>query len=55
MKKVIRWIVLVWSILAIPYAFQVIDVFEWFFGLLYSSLIIGLMISDLKEEEEKQK
>jgi len=53
MKKVIKWIVLVWSVFSIPYTFQVVDTFEFFFGLLYSGLIIGLIISDLMEEEKK--
>jgi len=50
MKKVIRWILLVWAILTIPYTLDVPTAEEFFFGLLFLGLIIGLMISDLREE-----
>ncbi len=46
--KVIKWIVLIWSVCAIPYAF-VEDSITTFFGLLYLGLIIGLMIMDLRK------
>lgn len=42
MKKVIRWIVLVWAVLAIPYITE-------FYGGLWLALIIGLMIDDLRK------
>jgi len=51
MKKTIRWIVLIWSVLAIPYAFTEVDFETGFFSLLYAALIIWLMVSDLKEEK----
>ena len=47
MKKVLYWIVLIWTILAIPYVdFSTFTMA--FFGLLYIGLIIGLMISDIR-------
>lgn len=49
-KKVIRWIVLIWSVLAIPYGLDA-DIVTVFLGLLYMGLVIGLMISDLKESK----
>jgi hypothetical protein len=51
MKKVIRWIILVWCILAIPYTFEASDVQTFFFEVLFLGLISGLMISDLREEK----
>lgn len=48
MKKVLRWIILIWSIIAIPYTLgSETDIV--FYGLLYLGLIIGLMISDLRK------
>lgn len=50
MKKVIKWIVLIWSVIAIPYI-DTTDFATFFFGLLFLGLIIGLMISDLREKK----
>lgn len=47
MIKVLRWIVLVWTVIAIPYLFNT-DGITIFFSLLYVGLIIGLMIRDLR-------
>jgi len=47
MKKVLRWILLVWTVLAIPYI-EAVDGTTFFFSLVYTGLIIGLMISDLR-------
>lgn len=59
MKKTLTWIILVWSVLSIPYALvEAVDFYEFFGTLLYVGLIIYLMISELKEkkrEEEKLK
>ena len=52
MIKVIRWIVLIWTILVIPYLFDG-DFPTVFFSLVYAALIIGLMIKDLKNEKKK--
>ena len=49
MIKVLRWIILIWSIIAIPYSFGGTDGVTVFFGLLYVGLIIGLMIHDLRK------
>ena len=49
MIKVLRWILLIWSIIAIPYTLAE-DIDIAFFGLLYIGLIIGLMIYDLKNK-----
>ena len=51
MKKVIRWIVLVWSVVG---AIDVLtDVgYAWdatLYALVFSGLVIGLMVSDLKK------
>jgi len=54
MKKVITWIILIWSVLAIPYAFEAPDFYEFFGGVLYAGLVIYLTISDLKEAEKKE-
>ena len=51
MKKTLRWILLLWTIFAIPYAFDAVDFATFFFGLLYAGLIIGLMIHDLRNEK----
>jgi len=51
-NKTLRWIVLVWSIITIPYAlFVEPDLYTAFFQLLYIGLVIGLMISDIREKE----
>lgn len=52
MKRVLKWIVLCWTIITIPYVF-VGDPVEIFGALLYAGLIIGLIISDLKEGDKK--
>jgi len=54
MKKTLTWIILVWSVLSIPYTLDVSTFYEFFFALLYVGLIIYLMISDLKEMEKKE-
>lgn len=55
MKKTLTWIILVWSILSIPYALvEAMDFYEFFGALLYVGLIIYLAISDLKEMEKKE-
>ncbi len=52
MKNVLRWIILIWSIITIPYAlFTELDLYTAFFQLLYTGLVVGLMISDLKEKK----
>jgi len=51
MKKTLRWILLVWTIVTIPYVFDVSDFATFFFGLLYAGLILGLTISDLRNEK----
>jgi len=50
MKTVMRWIVLVWCVVTIPYLFDT-DFATAFFSLLFVGLIIGLMISDLREKK----
>jgi len=50
MIKVLKWIILVWTIITIPYVFEISDYYEIFFELLYVGLIIGLMINDLKRK-----
>ena len=53
MKKVLRWIVIVWTVIALPYIlFETPDLIELFFGLVYSAIILGLMVSDLREEKK---
>jgi len=55
MKKTLTWIILVWSILSIPYALvEAMDFYEFFGALLYVGLIIYLAVSDLKEIEKKE-
>jgi len=55
MKKVLQWIILIWSILAVPYAlFSEPNAYDTFLQLLYLGSVIGLMISDLKEAEKKK-
>ena len=51
MKKVLRWIILIWSIIAIPYIPDTGDFTTGFFSLLYMGLIIGVMIHDLREKK----
>jgi len=51
MKKTIRWMVLVWTVLTVPY-YNDPDIAVVFLGLLYAGLVIGLMISDLREKNE---
>lgn len=50
MKKVLRWIVLVWSVLTIPYLLEG-DSDVVFFSLVFVGLIVGLTISDLRAEK----
>ena len=50
MTKVLRWIVLVWAVLAIPYGITE-DFATTFFGLLFMGLIIGLMIHDIRKNK----
>jgi hypothetical protein len=50
MKTVLRWIVLVWTVLTIPYTLGGEDFATIFFALIYVGLVIGLMIDDLKEK-----
>ena len=54
MKKTLTWIILVWSVLSIPYTLDVSTFYEFFFALLYVGLIIYLAVSDLKEIEKKE-
>jgi len=54
MKKVLTWIILIWTVLAVPYVFEAQDVYSLFGGALYLGLIIYLTISDLKEAEKKE-
>lgn len=50
MKKTLRWILLVWTVLTIPYVFSGMDFASAFFALLYVGLIIGLTVSDLQNK-----
>lgn len=52
MKNVIRWIILVWTVLSIPYMFTQ-DMVENFFALVYICLIGGLVVSDLIAEDKR--
>lgn len=50
MIKVIRWIILVWTVFAIPYVF--IGEFETdFFTFLYTIGIIGILVYDIKKQK----
>jgi len=56
MKKTLAWIVLVWTILAIPYTLTApLELDEGFFALIYTGLIIGMMISDIREHDSQKK
>ena len=48
MIKVLRWILLVWTVIAIPYLFEG-ETSNVFFSLVFVGLIIGLMIHDLRK------
>lgn len=54
MKNTIRWIILIWSILSVPYTLEAETFAEFFFQLLFVGLIIWLMISDIKGREKKK-
>lgn len=50
MKKTLEWIVLVWTVLALPSALTASEDFSSaFFVLVYMGLIVGLMIHDLRQ------
>ena len=51
MKTVLKWIVLVWSVIGVIYNLTdtSLSLEVALYSLLYSGLIIGIMISDLKE------
>lgn len=53
MKKVIRWIVLIWSIVGGVDILTdaTIDWYVTIWGLVYAGLIIGLMIDDLRKSK----
>lgn len=55
MKRTLKWIVLVWTFLSLPYLlFATYNPYDEFFGLVYAGLVIGLMIDDLKKEVKKK-
>jgi len=51
MKVVLQWIVLVWTVVGIVYTLAEpgLPVDETLYGLIYSGLVLGLMISYLKK------
>jgi len=49
MSVVLRWIILVWSIASIPYIFYM-DWTNFFFQMIYTGLVIGIMIIDLNKK-----
>lgn len=52
MIKTLRWIVLVWTIIAIPYM-QFNTFSDFFYGIVYVGLILGVVIYDLVKENKK--
>lgn len=50
MKRTLKWILLVWTVISLPYfLFSTYNPYTIFFGLVYAGLIIGLMVDDLKK------
>ena len=50
MKKVLEWIVLVWTVLIIPTIFD-LNAAEMFFAVLYIGLIVGILIDNLRKNK----
>ena len=52
MEKTISWIILIWTIGIMPYVVEEALTFaEFFFGVLYLSLIIWLSIKNIRKPE----
>jgi len=54
MKNILKWILLVWTVLGIPYCFNS-DLATTFFSLVYVGLLLGILISDVVAHAKAKK
>jgi hypothetical protein len=49
----IRWILLIWSVMTVPFVINMNDIPTTFYGLLYLALVINLTAWDLRDNQKK--